>query len=303
MRFTFGIIVILWSIALAHDSNSSLAGDPFLSRGKNTARVSEPEQALPEVEPPFWYPIVIWQKIINDKLTSSLSSLKEEFSISKILLVFFISLVYSMLHTGGPGHGKLILGTYFLTNHEQRRMVDTAVAGIIVSLTHIGIAFILSLIFWVFLNTLSMSSQRDMANISRRIGGVFVLATGMVIVLTSALSNRIKLFSERRFKDRMKRFSLYSIAVLSGIVPCPLAWFVLVFSISYGVYTYGIVSIVGMAIGAAITVGTTGLLVLVGRQQAMNILGLEKSKKFAFSLRCFGGVVLIFLGVIMMAAY
>jgi ABC-type nickel/cobalt efflux system permease component RcnA len=302
MKFAIGIIFIFSSFAVATASDSAYAENPFFAGAEKQAQeAAQPQQAPREVDVPFWYPIVVWQKAINDKLTSLLSGLRESFSLGNILLVFFISLMYSIVHTGGPGHGKLILGTYFLTSDVQRRKLDAAIAGIIVSVTHIGMAFILSLILWLFLNTLSMSSQRDMANVSRRIGGILVIITGIVIVLVSILSNKIKALFGEKFELRMKSLSLYSIAILSGIVPCPLAWFVLVFSISYGIYAYGILSIVGMAIGAAITVGTTGLLVLLGREKAMGIIGAEKSRMFAVGLRCIGGVVLLILGAIMVA--
>ncbi len=302
MKPVLGIILLLCCMAAAQNADSSHAENPFLSSGDQTESAAEQRVVPREVNPPWWYPIVIWQKSINDKLASSLAALKEGFSVGKVLLVFIVSLVYSMLHTAGPGHGKVILGTYFLTSSEKRKKIDAAIAGIIVSLTHVGMAFILSLFLWIFLNTLSMSSQRDMANVSRRIGGIFVVITGLAILVTCVLSNRTKLFSGERFKGRMKSVSLYGIAVLSGIVPCPLAWFVLVFSISYGIYAYGILSIVGMAIGAAITVGTTGLLVLVGRDAAMNVMGTERSRRIALGLRAFGGVVLLLFGAIMVAA-
>ncbi len=272
--------------------------NPFLaSDSAQTASQSEPKK----IEPPFWYPIVVWQKAINDMLATSLEELKEGFSLFKVLIIFVISLLYAVIHTAGPGHGKLILGTYFLTSDQKRKKSDAAVAGIIVSLTHIGMAFTLSLILYFFLNTLSMSSQRDMASLSRNVGGFFIMLTGILIIFITIFRNKIKLFTFKTTKDekRMKNMSLYSIAVLSGIVPCPLAWFVLVFSISYGIYGYGILSIAGMAMGAAFTVGGIGWLVLVGREKALRLFRKETTERFAYNLRFLGGVILMIFGLIM----
>jgi ABC-type nickel/cobalt efflux system permease component RcnA len=70
---------------------------------------------------------------------------------------------------------------------------------------------------------------------------------------------------------------------------------------SYGIYIYGIISIIGMAIGAAITVGTTGYIVLVGKEKAMNLFGSQLAEKIAFGLRYCGGLFLLALGLVMVA--
>jgi len=281
------------------------AQNPFLSPDAPEADTAASETTTwtgvsREANPPFWYPIVIWQKRINDRLATALRSLHDGFSLVQTTAIFFISLVYSLIHTAGPGHGKLILGTYFLTSNRRLRAGDAAVAGGIVSLTHIGTAFLLSLILWLALNTLSMASQRDMATVARRVGGVLVIVTGTATAFVTLFQNRIERFAKQTVVTRFTGLSLYGVAVLSGIVPCPLAWFVLVFTMSYGIYAYGILSIVGMAVGAAITVGGTGLIVLLAKQKAMNSLNVGVAQKIASVLRVAGGFVLIVLGSIMM---
>ncbi len=275
--------------------------NPFLSpsTSSQTEATAEVTRQHAPVEPPFWYPIVLWQRTINNKLSQTLSDLSENFSLTKVFLIFLISLGYSLLHTAGPGHGKLILGTYFLTSEEKRRGRDAALAGIIVSLTHIGMAFVLSLFLYLVINNLSMGSQREMAENSRRVGGVFVIVTGVVLIASYFLRNKISLFSGEKMQKKFQNLSFYSLAVLSGVVPCPLAWFVLVFSISYGVYFMGIISIVGMAIGAAITVTTVGYFVIKAREKTFKSFSPTFAQKAAHLLRFSGGVILLLLGIFM----
>ncbi len=292
---------IVFSILLCLTATLTVAArNPFLAPDTAATGEAPAEQTVSrDASPPFWYPIVIWQKRINDSLSRTLRSLKEEFSFVNVALVFVVSLVYSLVHTAGPGHGKLILGTYFLTSDRRFRSSDAAVAGGIVSVTHIGTAFVLSLILWLALNTLSMASQRDMATIARRIGGVLVILTGIAMAIVTFFGDKLERVTNAAISSRFKGLPLYGIAVLSGIVPCPLAWFVLVFTMSYGIYGYGVLSIVGMAIGAAITVGGSGLLVLAAKSKAMSVIETGVAKRIAYGLRFAGGFVLIVLGSIM----
>ncbi|MBN2038136.1 MAG: hypothetical protein JW768_15450 [Chitinispirillaceae bacterium] len=267
--------------------------DPF------PAMQADPSRRAVAKEPPFWYPIVVWQQALNDRLSSTMKKLQHGFSFTSVMVVFLISLIYALLHTMGPGHGKVILGTYFLTIDTRRQKKDAAIAGFIVSITHIGMAFVLSLFLYLFIHSLSMSSQRDLAELSKRIGGGFVILTGVMIMVITLLRKKLFFINPEQIQRRTRNFPLYGVAVLSGIVPCPLAWFVLVFSISFNIYGYGIISIIGMAIGAAVTVGTTGFLVIVGKEKVMNLFSKEKLTGISYWLRFAGGMVLSCIGIVM----
>jgi ABC-type nickel/cobalt efflux system permease component RcnA len=138
-----------------------------------------------------------------------------------------------------------------------------------------------------------------MATISKQVGGVLVVITGVAICATTLFNKRLSRIQQQVAEGKFKKFSLVGVAILSGIVPCPLAWFVLIFSISYSIYMYGIISIAGMAIGAAITVGTTGYLVLYAKEKAFGFLKSGITEKAAVYLRGFGGIVLVLLGAVM----
>ncbi|MGD9200420.1 MAG: hypothetical protein PVI26_02555 [Chitinispirillia bacterium] len=251
-------------------------------------------------KPPFWYRffhiyVNKWQKGINTKISTMLNDYREHITARRVLFIFLISLAYSLMHTAGPGHGKLILSSYFLTGEEKRKRRDAIIAGSIVAVTHTGMAIILSLPLFILIH--SFGNQREMAEMSRRIGGIFVVVTGVVLMMVTVFKDRIKILSSRSDREKFNKLSLYTIAVLSGIVPCPLAWTVLVFAISYNMHLYGIISVLGMAIGAAITVGTTGFLVLMGKETALSHVNEEYAEKFAYNLRFAGGFVLFLLGI------
>lgn len=280
-------------------TNDESVVDDSKSHSDDESVGSRPSDVKVE-KPPVWYRffhvyVNKWQKGINTKIATMLNNYREQITVRHVLFIFLISLAYSLLHTAGPGHGKLILGTYLLTSEEKRKKSDALIAGGIVSVTHIGMAFILSLVLYLLIH--SFGNQREMAEISRRIGGIFVIITGAMLMLATVFKDKIKVLSTSRNQEKFQNVSLYTIAVLSGIVPCPLAWTVLVFAISFNMYLYGIISVLGMAIGAAITVGTTGFLVLAGKETALAHVDKKHAETFAWNLRFAGGVVLFLLGI------
>ncbi len=276
-------------------------------QSEGTAESIKPSEKK-EVKPPFWYKynigkqyVTTLQKKLNIKVSNLLYELKANMTFGKALVFFFICFIYAILHTGGPGHGKLILGTYFLTDDQERKKTDAVVAGIIVSLTHNGMAVLLSGMLYLFIH--SFGDQRYMQEVAKRIGGIFVILTGIIVMLTTILRGKITLIATKIFPflnaERLKKYPLYIIAMLSGIVPCPLAWTVLILGITTGLYWLGLIGVFGMALGAGITVGTTGLVVLTGKEKLFSLVNRDKAENFAHILRFCGGLFLVFFGYLM----
>ena len=274
---------------------------------ESTEEGIKPEEKK-EKKPPFWYKynfgkqyVTTLQKKLNIKVSNLLHEFKATMNFTKALLFFLVCFIYAILHTGGPGHGKLILGTYFLTDDQKRKKSDAVVAGIIVSLTHNGMAVLLSGLLYLFIH--SFGDQRQMQQVAKQIGGVFVIITGIVIMLTTVLRGKVTLIATKIFPflnaERLKKYPLYIIAVLSGIVPCPLAWTVLVLGITTGLYWLGLIGVFGMALGAGITVGTTGLIILTGKDKLFSFVSKDKAENIAHMLRFFGGVFLVIFGYLM----
>ncbi|MGM0461669.1 MAG: nickel/cobalt transporter [Fibrobacterota bacterium] len=252
------------------------------------------EQSLP-----FWYGYVQWQRQVNDRLSEAMMELRENPSFFNIALIFIISLVYSFFHTAGPGHGKAIMAAYFLSSEKRHSSIDAAKAGVIVSMTHIGIAFLLSLIFYMVLRSVTAGAQSDeMGKFARFYGGIAVIITGSLIILSCIPKiKRILQNIEHQLPHSLQsNGSLVWFSILSGMIPCPLAWFVLIFSISYGIYGYGILSIAAMALGAAMTISLTSFVMITGKNKAADLFSLSRVQSLSAIVRSGGGILLIFLG-------
>lgn len=299
------LFLLLFSLPLFAEDDNPFATDNDASIETvvdSTEVVSIDSTATKEKELPFWYGYISFQKDVNKKLSDEMSALKKDFSLPKIAILLLVSLFYSILHTAGPGHGKAVLGSYFLSSNKKHTKLDAAKAGIIVSVTHIGTAFILSFFLFIVIKSFTQGAQQDnIGAMARGVGGVMIILTGIFLLFTSnpKFHEKLELLEHKLPKRFTKNGSLVWFSVLSGIVPCPLAWFVLIFSISYDMYIYGILSVIAMAIGAAITVGSTGALVLHSKEKAFSFLSPGKAKVAAVVMRVCSGCILITLGSMM----
>lgn len=266
-----------------------------------TQTVSVSSDQKDDDELPFWYGYVQWQKEVHEILSKHIESLKSEMTFGRLLVILIISFLYSILHTAGPGHGKVILGTYFLTSTENHKKRDALKAGIVVSLTHIGSALLLALFMLIVLRSMTQGAQdSEVTDKAKFMGGIMVMVTGVLIFLTSIFHEQMEKLEEKLSTMGPKNKSLIWHSILSGIVPCPLALFVLSLSIAAELFYVGLLSAFVMAIGAALTVGSIGYLAIRGREMIEKMLHVEKVKNMGMILRGGGALLLIFFGFVMM---
>lgn len=299
----FLLFLLCFTPMLWADDDNPFADEEIIESAEDTAvtAVVIDTDVKPKKKLPFWYGYVLWQKEVNSKLSMLINSLKSELTLGKILMILLISFLYSILHTAGPGHGKVILGTYFLTSPEKHKKGDAVKAGLIVSLTHVGSALILSLFVVLVLKSITRGAQdSELTEKAKFFGGIMVMVTGVLIVGTSLFHQQMEKLETKIAGFGPKNKSLIWYSILSGIVPCPLALLVLSFSVAANVYYVGFMSAVVMAIGAALTVGSIGYLAIRGREMIDKLFHLDKVKNVGMFMRAGGGLMLLFFGFVMM---
>lgn len=304
MRILF-LLLLSFSVLFADEDNPFSDGEMIESTVEDslqTTVVIDSTASLEDDKLPFWYGYVQWQKGVNKKLSGLINSLKGSLTAGKILVILVISFLYSILHTAGPGHGKIILSTYFLTTENKHRKNDAVKAALIVSLTHVGSATLLSLFVVLIMHSVSAGTQDgNVLKGSGFFGGILIFITGIIQLLSvffHDVSGKILLKLLAFIKVDVKSLGWH--AFLSGIVPCPLALLVLSFSIAAGVLYIGLLSAVVMALGAALTVGSFGFLAIQGRNFLDEKLHLRKLKVAGKILRVLGALVVQFAGFAMM---
>jgi len=277
----------------------------------------------------YWSPILAlsiqWQRLINQELSSLLRQVAENPTRAGVILLG-VSFGYGVLHALGPGHGKIVITTWLATHPSKLKtsLKLTFAASLLQGLVAIGLVTLLLVVLQLPSRQLHLSS--------------FWLEKGSYL-LVGVLGLLLCLRAIRRLRILLRRqptFRVFTLqhthdehcgcghqhvpdpqqiaagddwrarlmVVLSmGIRPCSGAIMVLLFSKVIGVFSWGVLSALAMALGTAMTLSGLALLVHGCRNVAIR---LSKNRPPLLwqqvgwsSLALAGGVILVVAAVVM----
>ena len=123
------------------EQNSEPAYAPF----KTYAPSNTNELSINDKLTDLWTSFSELQRGFQLKLMKRMKQLKESISFSIVLLIMLISVGYGIIHALGPGHGKLLISSYYL--NRESKILSAVKIGAIVAFTHSGLALIIGLLF------------------------------------------------------------------------------------------------------------------------------------------------------------
>ena len=237
----------------------------------------------------------IWQKGLHQQMTQLLQQVKTAPGQAGGLLVLF-SLAYGVLHALGPGHGKVVITT-FLATHPARLNITLRLT-LLASLLQGSVAIVLVTLMLVVLQTSSRQLHLSSYWLEK---GSYLLVIGLGIWIgVRALKTLLRQLRPRlpitiralraahqhhahcgcghaHLPDAQQVAEAVSVktqlllVASMGLRPCSGAIMMLLFSRVIGVYLWGVLSAVVMALGTALTISAIGLLVQRARTLAQRL--------------------------------
>ncbi|MCK4956472.1 MAG: hypothetical protein KAS49_02465 [Candidatus Cloacimonetes bacterium] len=270
------LIIMIITIAI-----SLFAQNPFTSgKGKQTEAGTKSQ---------VWLKTVQIQKDLNTTLTKNLKIMKEEFNLKIFLILLAIGFLYGVVHAIGPGHGKMLVGAYFLQNDAS--ILSSIKIGSIISITHSGSAAILGILFGMFLKSFGMYKY-DIQNYIGIISGGLIALLGITYLF-------INLLKKGHVHQILSNKNEIVLGIFSGMVPCPVSLTIILFSIYLQMLWLGIVTVIALSLGMAVTISFIGIIMiksrgLVGKLTHKNSKRAEIMQKI---LAVSGSLIIILIGV------
>jgi ABC-type nickel/cobalt efflux system permease component RcnA len=239
-----------------------------------------------EIYNQFIKEITLLQFEFNKLVSSNIRALDTQESLLAIAIVLGISFVYGVVHALGPGHGKAIVGFYFLQHGGDKKRAFKL--GYLISIVHAFSALSVTFFIYFLIESIFSKTFRLTSEYTMKISAIMIIAVGIYLIYES--------IKERNKKDEFHedKRSEYAIAVAAGIVPCPGVMTITLFSVSLGHYFLGLLSAIVMSIGMGFTISLAGILAVTFR----DVVNKVSSKKL-FILQFISSIFIVIIGLLL----
>jgi ABC-type nickel/cobalt efflux system permease component RcnA len=176
---------------------------------------------------------------------------------SALLFAMSAAVLFGVVHALMPGHGKTVLVSYHLG--QPTRPVEGFLNGAILAVTHVGLAVLLVLAGFAVISRAFAYGGRTPQ---------FEIASGVLIVLIGVF------LLWRSLSDRHAAVAANgkTLALVTGMIPCPLTTFVMSYALARGVLAAGILVTAAMTVGMVVAIGGIALAAALARNRFMALL-------------------------------
>ena len=273
------------------------AASPFGASPQSTAQADEPLLIMPDAVRAVFRQIADWQREINRYLAGQLRETGGQGGLTAALTVIAASFVYGVLHAAGPGHGKLVVASYFTARDAPLRTGILMGAVIATTQAVVAIAMVAILAMLLGGSQLQIIERADLLEV---VSYGFILAIGLYMTY-GAVTGRATCGHDHGGHDHdhdehhpahdhdghahgpdpnakdtwlaraaARLFGpqgeVIAIGMVSGVRPCTGSILVLLFAVANGVFLLGIIASFMMAAGVAITISALGIGAIVLRK-------------------------------------
>jgi nickel/cobalt exporter len=201
-----------------------------------------------------------------------------------IVLAMAAAVLFGAVHALMPGHGKTVLISYHLG--KETRPIESFTNGAIVALTHVGLAVLLVLGGFAVISRAFAYGGRtphfEMAS------GALILLIGAYLLWRSLRSAHVAASSSGR-----------TLALVTGMIPCPLTTFIMSYALARGVIGAGLLVTAAMAVGMVLTVAGITVGASLARRKFVEVLKRSETLRYAVGrvLEIGGSIAVIVFGL------
>lgn len=219
------------------------------------------------------------------KIKSLFESIKDESNPLAFMLLLFFAYAYGLVHALGPGHGKTLVASYFLSN--ERSYSKALFVSLAIGVVHTFSAFILTLVIYFFVNTFLASFLSDTVFYATKISALVIISIALYLFYA-------KYRAYREFQEASKQpaFSFsaaphvttcacnsckveknstdMALIISAGIIPCPGTTTIFIFALSLGLYSVGFLSALVMSLGMSTIIFISALISVTLRKKSLS---------------------------------
>jgi len=215
-----------------------------------------------------------YQRRIQQSLSTSLSDIKAGSGSLALWTLAAVCFGYGVVHTLGPGHGKAVVVAYFLDSTRPRAWIEGILAGSWIAFTHTLAALLLAGGLKTFAVIGLFGALREVRNVEI-VSYTLILLIGFWR-LWAGISGHLHehAHDDDHYHDQdhhhlypaQRTLAGWLLLTAAGIAPCAGALVVILLSLALGVLWAGIIGVIAIALGMAITLAAVGMASMVAHR-------------------------------------
>jgi ABC-type nickel/cobalt efflux system permease component RcnA len=222
---------------------------------------------------PYQAEILRFQRRLNSGLAGFIRELRDSPSPNLLFLILGMSFLYGFIHALLPGHRKMILFGYFLA--EDARPIQGVLAGLFLAVLHAGASvLIIGAVYLVLRGAATISGSFENAKTFIQTASAWLLLAAGTVLLVLKIREAVGSHGTHDHEHgghdhRAGRKRMLPFIVFSGMIPCPGASMILMFSLSLGIFSIGLLSVAAMSAGMAVTLVSVSVLTIILKERAL----------------------------------
>ena len=226
-----------------------------------------------------------YQRRIQQTLSVSLRDIKSGSGSLALWTLATVCFGYGVVHTLGPGHGKAVVVAYFLDSTRPRAWIEGVFAGAWIAFTHTLAALLLVGALKLLGTVGLLGALREVRNVEM-VSYLMILAIG-IWRLWAGITGRLHEHhhgddhghghvhdhddhhhdhDHHHHDTRQRTLAGWLLLTAAGIAPCAGALVVILLAIALDVIWAGVVGVIAIALGMAITLSAIGLASMVAHR-------------------------------------
>ncbi len=202
---------------------------------------------------------------------------------SEMSLLFIISaFVLGALHALEPGHGKSVMAAFVMGTDTELK--DASLLGLTVVFSHVIVVILLGIASIFLMGALNVNTTHELMSL---IGGIILMGVGFWIVR--------KYYHPHHYHEHSinTKKGVVAIGLSTGLIPCPAALAVLLFSIANNQLYSGLIYVLIFSAGLAISITLLSVLFVKGKGFIQSYMSNNTINKIPL----LSGVIIIAIGL------
>jgi ABC-type nickel/cobalt efflux system permease component RcnA len=290
--FAASVFVVLVIASLAAPA---AAQNPFGPKGGPAVSAPQAEQPTPGEAPSFYQRLleraVTLQRTMVRDIGRYMAAIRDGDGSRALWIGIGFAFLYGVVHTLGPGHGKMIVASYFVGRDAQ--VWRGLGMGLQIAVTHVVSAVVL--VWLVDLTFRQMLGGEPAESWWIRLVSFALIAAIGIFMLVRAIRNTFfavqtddhdhehghgRDHADHHHGHSHDWHSEGALAFLAGLVPCTGAILVMLFALANGIILAGVLMVVSISLGMAITMAAIGVGAIYFRRVLMRVTAEGSRKRY-----------------------